>query len=64
METVGITKIKYVFIFAIQLLSLTLRLELVFSGSRSTLSTLPNWDIRAESRRNGVTTESCPDALL
>lgn len=64
METLGITQIKDVFIFAIQLLSVTLGHELVFSDSGCTLSILLHWDIWAESRRNGVTTEPPPDAVL
>lgn len=47
----GISKIKYAFIFAIQLLGVAWRLELVFSDSGCTLTTLPHWDIRAESRK-------------
>lgn len=60
----GITKIKYAFMFVIQLLGITLSLEYVFSDSGCTVTTPPYWDTRTESGRSEVTNESSPNAIL
>ena len=60
----GITKIKYAFMFVIQLLGITLSLELVFSDSGCTVTTPLYWDIGTESRRSEVPPESSPNAIL
>lgn len=64
MIPLGITKIKYAFVFVIQLLGITLCLELVFSDSGCTVTTSPYWGIWTESGRSEITTESSPNAVL